>query len=118
MILRPQPLVGVARSARSVDESALEGPGPAYELVEDPAVDSGRLVVLVAARGLGARRLREVDAGQLVERRVDVGTAVAVVVRADEENPCGGAFEGHDNAVLGPEVLYAQSGERSLPVRR
>ncbi len=108
--------MGVARPTRS-DGSAVEGPGPAHEVVEDPALDSGRLVVLVAARGLGARRLREVDAGQLIERGVDVGAAVLLVVRTDEEDPRGSALEGHDDAVRGAQVLHVQSGERLVPAQ-
>jgi len=90
----------------------VERPGSAHKVVQDLTVDSGRLVILVAARGLGARHLGEVDAGQLVERRVDVSASAALVVRADQENPGGGALEGHDDPVMGAQVLHAQSGER------
>ena len=90
----------------------MERPGPADKVVHDLSVDGGRLVILVAARGLGARHLGEVDAGQLVERRVDVSASAALVVRADEENPGGGALECHDDPVIGAQVLHTQSGER------
>ena len=68
-------------SPRCLDSSALERPRPAHEVAKEGAVDSGRLVVLVAARRLGARPLGEVDAGQLVEHRVDVVASAALVVR-------------------------------------
>ena len=33
-------------------------------------------------------------------------------MRADEENPRGRAFEGHDDPVLSAQVLHAQPGQR------